>query len=259
MRNIVLWMIIIFTAAAGTGICGDSASQTVPAMGEEQLKEFIKQTIRENPKLIYDVLVEYQKELRAEKEQRELASAFRNRLSDTLDPHTPVKGRPDAPVTIIEYSDFECRYCARAASTMHALMKKYPGKIRVAFKHNPLKFHENAFDAACAALAAGRQGKFWEYHDLLFQHFDSLNEDKMIELAASLKLDMEKFNQDRTSQEISDQVTSDQEDAEALDISSAPSFLFNGVKLSGAKGLGYFSGIIERLLAETKAGTNGSQ
>ncbi len=252
MRKVFICMfLIVYTAAApGVVICEEPAGKRDSTVEEDRLREFIKQTIRENPKLIHDVLVEYQQQLRLEKERRELEAAFRNRVSDTIEPHTPVKGPADAPVTIIEYSDFECRYCARAADTMRILMKKHPGKIRIAFKNNPLPFHENAKDAALAALAASKQGQFWGYHDLLFQNFDSLNEAQFIEFALLLKLDMEKFNRDRRSQEIADQLEADQRQAEMFDINSAPTFLFNGVKLSGAKGFNYFSAIIERLQAE---------
>ena len=102
---------------------------------------------------------------------------------------SPVRGSARAPVTIVVFTDFQCPFCAKAEATMHELSAKYGNKVRIAFKNNPLPFHESARLASRAALAAGEQGKFWEYHDVLFAHQDALGRDALVAYAKEVGLD----------------------------------------------------------------------
>jgi protein-disulfide isomerase len=104
-----------------------------------------------------------------------------------------------ALVTIIEFSDFQCPFCKRVTGTLKQIKETYGNKVRVAFKHNPLPFHKDAPYASQAALAAGKQGKFWEMHDKLFENMKALKPENVAGYAKELGLDMTKFNADVNS------------------------------------------------------------
>jgi len=222
------------------------------ALNEEQIREIVKQVIKENPKLIIDTVNNYIREQQKKKQEQALEASFKNRIKDVISKNNPTKGPEKAPITIIEYTDFQCPYCRRGAETIRRLMETYPNKIRLVFKNNPLKFHPQALPAAKAALAAHKQGKFWEYHDLLFKNSAKLNEEMFLKFARDLGLDMEKFNKDRNSEEIAKQIENDQARAAELKLSGTPTFIINGVVIRGAQPLPYFRMVIERLLSESK-------
>ena len=109
----------------------------------------------------------------------------------------PIKGNPDAPITIVEWSDFQCPFCASAAPLVNDVQEKYgKDRVRVVYKHFPLNFHPAARPAAVASIAAQKQGKFWEMHDVLFKHTRSLSGDKMNDYASEAGLDVEQFKKD---------------------------------------------------------------
>jgi protein-disulfide isomerase len=221
-----------------------------PAPGTQQLEEIVKRVIRENPNLLYDTITQYHRELQVRQRQQQLESSFNNRIADQAAPHNPVKGPQDAAVTIITYTDFECPYCARGAQTAEQLLTLNPDSVRLVFKNLPLNSHENALPAARAALAAHRQGKFWEYHDLLFQNSGRLSDERLVALAEELGLDPARFDRDRHSDEIAAEVEADRQQAAAHNLGSTPTFVINGVVVTGAQPLPEFQKVIDRLLAE---------
>lgn len=191
---------------------------------------------------------------RAQKEQEarqeaELEKQFKNPIKIEIG-DAPTKGPDNAKVTIVEFSDFECPYCSRGASTIEALLKEYPNDVRVAFKNLPLPFHKNAEPAARAALAAGKQGKFWEMHDVLFANQKQLNEALYEAEAKKLGLDMKKFKADYESEELKKQVEGDAAQARKIGISGTPGFSVNGVLVKGAYPVPHFKKIIDRWLAK---------
>ncbi len=110
--------------------------------------------------------------------------------------HSYYQGAKNPILTIVEFSDFECPYCARVSPILDALAKEYPNKIRIVFKHFPLSFHKNAKAGHAAALAAGAQGKFYEYRYKLGQQFKNLNDETFIKVATEIGLDINKFKKD---------------------------------------------------------------
>lgn len=227
-----------------------AAPAAEPAPGTQQVEEIVKRVIRENPQLLYDTITQYHRELQVRQRQQQLESSFNNRISDQAAPHNPVKGPEDAAVTIITYTDFECPYCARGAQTAEQLLALNPDTVRLVFKNLPLNSHENALPAARAALAAHRQGKFWEYHDLLFQNSGRLSDERLVALAEELGLDVARFDRDRHSDEIAAEVEADRQQAAAHNLGSTPTFVINGVVVTGAQPLPEFQKVIDRLLAE---------
>lgn len=249
MSFIVFADVIIF--------CLTGAIAEEPAKGtinQEQIREIVKDVIKENPRLIYETVNNY---VREEQRKKRVEAGFKNRIKDIVSDNSPAKGPKEAPVTIIEYTDFQCPYCRRGAETMHKIMEMYPEKVRLVFKNNPLKFHPQALPAAKAALAANKQGKFWEYHDLLFKNSTRLNKEMYLKLARDLDLDIEKFNKDRNSEEIARQIKDEQAQAARHKLTGTPMFIVNGVVVRGAQPLPYFTMVIDRLLSEVGRGVSG--
>lgn len=161
----------------------------------------------------------------------------------------PSKGPADAPIVLVEYSDFQCPYCKKAQPSMKALEEKYGDKLRVVFMNQPLAMHKMARPAAVAAAAADEQGKFWEYHDALFAS-EGLDEDRLVAIAKELKLDMGRWEKARKSTDVDAAVAADIARAEKWKITSTPTFLVNGYKVKGAQPPEFFERIIEAELAD---------
>lgn len=160
----------------------------------------------------------------------------------------PSKGPADAKIVIVEYADYECPYCVQAGETLNAVMKKYPKDVRVVFKDFPLGFHANAIPAAVGARCAGKQGKFWEMHEALFAHHDSLSKAKINDLAKSLTLDMKAFGTCIADTSHAKAIEAEQAEGGRYGVEGTPAFFVNGIPLSGAQPLESFIPIIEREL-----------
>lgn len=163
----------------------------------------------------------------------------------------PVKGLGGAPVTIIEFSDFECPYCARFfEQTLSQIEEKYikTGKVKLVFRDFPLPFHRNAQKAHQAAECADEQDKFWEYHDLLFENYQSLSEENLKNYAESIGLNMTEFNECLNSEKMLSEVQKDLNDGSQYGVSGTPTFFINGIKLVGAQPYSAFEQIIEQEL-----------
>jgi protein-disulfide isomerase len=169
---------------------------------------------------------------------------------------SPVKGPANAKVTIVEFSDFQCPYCKRGFETMEAVAKAYPKDVKIAFKHFPLPFHKEAEPAARAAWAAQQQGKFWEFHEALFNNQDKLGAEFYIQAATDLKLNVEKFKTDMASEAAAKQVKADTEIGQKNGIQGTPGFFVNGVAVKGAYPVDHFKGIIDRWLKGDVAAKN---
>lgn len=146
----------------------------------------------------------------------------------------PSKGPIDAPVTIVEFSDFQCPFCDRVQPGIAKVREKYGDKVRWVYKNLPLEFHPEAKPAAYAALAAHKQGKFWEYSQILWSKQAALGDKTYVAIAEGLKLDMTKFNADRASEAIKKQVETDIADAQSVGAQGTPHFVINGKGASGA-------------------------
>lgn len=140
----------------------------------------------------------------------------------------PVKGNVDAPIAIVVFDDFQCPYCARLAPVLKQVQANNPQTVKLVFKQFPLNMHQFARPAALAAAAAGKQGKFWEMHDLLFANYNKLSEQEIIGFAGQLGLDLEKFNQDRNGQELQVALQQDLQQGQQLGIRGTPAVFVNG-------------------------------
>ena len=154
-------------------------------------------------------------------------------------------GKEGAPITIVEFSDFECPFCSRANPAVDQVMKEYGDKVRLVFRHFPLEFHKKAPKASEAALCAGDQGKFWEMHDQLFANQQKLDVPDLKAHAASLKLDTAKFDKCLDSGEKASVIQADLADGKKAGVSGTPAFFINGILLSGAQPFEEFKSIID--------------
>jgi protein-disulfide isomerase len=164
----------------------------------------------------------------------------------------PSKGPASAPVTIVEFSDYQCPFCARVEPTIDELMAAYPDKIRVVFRDFPLPNHAQAPKAAEAAHCAGDQGKYWEMHKKLFQNQQALAPDDLKKHAREVGLDGTKFDQCLDSGAKSSLVQKNLEAGSEAGVSGTPAFFINGRLLSGAQPLSAFKQAVDAELAAKK-------
>lgn len=165
--------------------------------------------------------------------------------------NSPVKGPADAPVTLTIFSDFQCPYCSRLVAFIDEVLTKNPGKVRVVFKQFPLRMHNMAQPAALASLAAREQGKFWPMHDLLFANFNQLSEEKIRALAKEAGLDLTRFDKDRNTQKLLDEVQRDLALGQQVGIKGTPAVFLNGKLLREGTPAG-IQALIDREAAHVK-------
>jgi len=164
---------------------------------------------------------------------------------------SPSEGSDDAPVTIVEYSEFQCPFCRRAQATMAQVHETYGDKVRFVFKHYPLAKHKQARPAAIASMAAGRQGLFWEYKAALFERQKDLRTEGVFEeIAGEVGLDIARWKADMEDPAIEAQIKTDVTQAKKVGVTGTPCFFVNGYKLKGAKPFEAFEDVIERELAD---------
>jgi len=158
----------------------------------------------------------------------------------------PVRGPVEAPVTIIEFSDFQCPFCGQFAPTLHEILAKYPKQVRLVYRHLPVtKLHPNAEKAAEAAVCAQDQGKFWEMYDTLFAEQNALGVDALKEKAKRLGLDTAIFDECLDSGKSEQAIQADARAAEALGITGTPASFINGRLVNGTASVDQLSRIID--------------
>jgi protein-disulfide isomerase len=178
------------------------------------------------------------------------------RVQVTFDPKR-VKGNPKARVMIVEFSDFQCPYCGQVEATLKSVLAKHEGTVALAFRDMPnSQIHPFAQGAAEAARCAGEQGKFWEYHDLLFADQGALDRSGLIAKAAKLQLDPQQFETCISSEKYKSQVQQDNQEGMRAGVSGTPGFFINGVFISGAQPEAAFDKIIEEQLALNTSAKN---
>lgn len=173
------------------------------------------------------------------------------RTEVTIADHDPSRGPKDAPITIVEFSEYQCPFCARVTPTLKGLEQKYAGKIRIVYKDFPLQNHAQAPKAAEAAHCAGDQGKYWELHDRLFANQQQLQVPQLKQHAAAVGLDQAKFDQCLDSGKHAAIVQEDLEYGAKMGVGSTPTLYINGRLVSGAQPPAVFEEIIDEELART--------
>lgn len=165
-----------------------------------------------------------------------------------------IQGPADGSITIVEFSDYQCPFCARAEPIIHQALEAYPTQARFVYKQFPLEsIHPNAKGASMAALAAGKQGKFWEMHEKLFANQRALQPEKLDGYAAEIGLNMEQFKSDMSSDEIKKAVNDDMRLARTVGVRGTPTIFVNG-KLLRNRSIEGFKEMIGEILKDNAKG-----
>lgn len=252
-----------WTLVAAVVITGCTGKQQVEKIIEDN-PDIVFNAIKKDPKKFVAVVNEAVKtaqesgrEDEAKEEAARMDTEFKNPKVSVVEEGRVIFGKKDAPITIIEFSDFQCPYCSRGYQTVKEVEKEYGDKVRVVFKHLPLDFHPMAMPAAKYFEAIALQGadKAEKFHDAIFQDQKALNADGEKFLKATAKkvgADLKKVEKDINSEGVQKRIAADMEEAKKFEFSGTPGFLINGVSLRGAYPAPEFKKIIDRHLAAKK-------
>ena len=246
LLTILATLLLVITSCSSLGQSANAQ------LSDAQFEAKVLEIIRKNPQVILDSVQSYQKtQAQQEDDLRDKVLAQVRQEPRLLLRNSPVMGSPSQKIVMAEFSDFECPFCARAHEVVKQFMSKNQNDVTLVYKHFPLtEIHKQAEPAALASWAAMQQGKFWEYHDVLFEQQGRLGEELYLEIANNLKLDIPRFNRDRQSKEAKDTVKKDFELGKSLGVRGTPSFVVNGIFLSGVPN----EKDLEDLVAQIKAG-----
>jgi protein-disulfide isomerase len=188
-----------------------------------------------------------------EEELREKASVTVHleppRITVEVPSSAPTKGPSNAPVTIVEFADYQCPYCHRAQSTMDEIFKEYQGRVRLVHLDYPLPNHGGAIPAARAARCAGEQGRFWDYHHHLMTRGGALDDADLADRAASLRLDRDMFAKCLASDRYTSAIRADVDLGGSIGVTGTPAYFINGRMVSGARPYSAFAEILDAELA----------
>lgn len=238
--------------------CAPSASQLEKVVSENP--EILFNAIKKHPDKFIEVVNTAAREAQVQARKKETDSEskrmedeFSNPKKPEIADHRIIFGKKGAPITIVEYSDFQCPYCSKGYNTVKEVMKEYEGKVQVIYKHLPLDFHPLAMPASKYFEAIGLQSpsKAEKFHDMIFENQKKLNSDKEGFLKASAKkvgANMAKLMKDLDSEIVKKNIESDMAEAKKFGFSGTPGFLVNGVSLKGAYPFPEFKKIIDRHL-----------
>ncbi len=238
--------------------CAPSAKQLKEAI--EKDPSIVFAAIEKDPEQFIEVVNKAAQNAQKKAQEKSMAEETKKRdeefakpLEAVVEEGRVIFGPKDAKVTIIEYSDFECPYCARGHATVDEVRKAYPNDVRVVFKHLPLDFHPLAMPASryFEAIALQDHAKAEKFHDLVFTNQGDLRSKKegaLKEFAKKVGADMKKLEKDLSSEVITKRIEADMEEAKRFNFSGTPGFLINGVSLRGAYPFAEFKQIIDRHL-----------
>ncbi len=238
-------------------------------------KQQVEKIIQDNPEIVFNAIKkdpkkfvavvneavrtaqEAGREDEAKEEAARMDEEFKNPKKAVIEDGRVIFGNKDAPVTIVEFSDFQCPYCSRGYQTVKEVQKEYGDKVRIVFKHLPLDFHPMAMPAAkyFEAIAMQDHKKAEKFHDGIFEDQKALNQDgeKFLKnLAKKVGADLKKVEKDINSEAVQKRIAADMEEAKKFEFSGTPGFLINGVSLRGAYPAPEFKKIIDRHLASAK-------
>lgn len=242
--------------------CAPSAKQLKEAVEKDPSIVFV--AIEKDPAKFIEIVnkaAQDAQKVGAEKAQEDEKKArdteFANPLKPVIEEGRVVFGNKDAPITIVEYSDFQCPYCSRGFQTVQQVRKEYGDKVRVIFKHLPLDFHPLAMPAAKYYEAIAKQDpkKAEKFHDTVFENQGQLKdkgEGYFKEAAKKMGVDMKKLETDLKDENIAKIISKDMEEAKKFNMSGTPGFIINGVSLRGAYPFPSFKEIIDRQLSTKK-------
>lgn len=242
--------------------CAPSASQLKQAIEKDPSIVFV--AIEKDPEKFFEVANKAAQDAQrraqgkqAEDETKKRDEEFANPIKPEIEESRVVFGSKSAPITIVEYSDFECPYCSRGFKTVKEVMGEYKDKVRVIFKHLPLDFHPHAMPAAKYFEAVARQdhGKAAKFHDVVFENqkeFVAKGEAFLKDTVKKVGADLKKVEKDLKDETLMKRINDDMAEAQKFGFSGTPGFVINGVSLRGAYPATEFKKIIDRHLSTMK-------
>ncbi len=236
MRKLAIFLLTLSTAFIFAGCSDKEALKDIQASQQEILEtekeiQTTQHEILESHKKIIAKIEAVEKKVQSVKAAPTRPKIDYNKVHNLPVGKSVVKGNPAAPVTIVEFSDFQCPYCSRLQPTLKDVLKAYPNDVKLVYKHYPLSFHKQAKNAAKAAEAAREQGKFWEMHDIIYENFNKLSENSFTEFAQKFGLDMEKFKADYASSKYDLLIQADMNLARKVGVTGTPSLFMNGKRM----------------------------
>lgn len=213
---------------------------------ENITKQKISETIKENPEIVVESLNLYEKQ-QQELQEKTGYDTFQKLRSTIIENDTPWKGSEEKKLLLVEFSDFQCPFCAELHPTLKQFMNKHGDEVTLVYKHFPLnQIHPEAMPAAKAAWAAKQQNKFWEYHNALFENQDNLGEELYLEIASQLGLELEQFNRDRRSNAAKNAIEKDLILGEKMQVTGTPFLIFEGKIIQETPSLEQLENILEK-------------
>jgi len=244
MRAILIPIICLLLGLAGGYMVTSATTDTrvTPAMIEEGLREnprLVLDLLQQYPVEVFDVVVKGQELKRKEARDEQIMAQLLDPAEVAYSEDRIVRGNKNAPITIVEFSDFQCPHCSKASEVVTQIIEENPDKVNQVFLHMPLGSHQMAPLAAAYFEAAAMQDpdKAWEFHDLLFANQAKIKEqgaEFLREAAEKAGLDLEQIDEALKSTEIRDRLQADAEAAKKLGLRGTPSYVIGGVVVSGA-------------------------
>ena len=238
-------------------------------MSDSQLKDKVTKVLKENPQIVIDSIKENpadyimaiqdaaknaQGELakkREQEEQKKLEATYDKPLTPEIRSDESFRGPKDAPLTLVEYSDFECPFCARGFNTVMELIKKYGDNIRFVYKHLPLSFHKQAMASSqyYEALRLQNPEFAFQFHDELYKNQSKIKSGEKFfqSVAKKIGANMAKLQEDVKSKAVQERIDADLKEAAKFGMQGTPGFILNGVPVKGAYPTSHFVGIVEEL------------
>jgi len=226
------------------------AAPIAAAMDKKEVEAIIRDWVKAHPQELTSSVKQFEAQQKVAAQEAAVKQALANRFTVPSD-GSPSTGPANAPITLVEFTDFQCPYCARSVATISQVLRNHDGQIRMVSMQAPLPFHAKAPDAAKAAMAAEAQGKYWEYRETLMAKQNEWSQaadskPNFIAYAKELGLDLKRFEKDLDNPGYAKRLASDRAVASALGVQGTPTFFINGAKIVGAQELGQF----ERVVAE---------
>ncbi len=246
----------------------------VSCTSNEKMKSQITQILKDDPTVLTQAIEKHPAEFiealqkaaknaqeemgkkREEEEKVKLAESFDKPLMAEIRKDESIRGPKDAPITLVEYSDFECPFCSRGYETVQGLLKKYEGKIRFVYKHLPLSFHEQAMISAkyYEAIRLQDEKKAFAFHDAIFKNQSKLKNGVAFldATAKQVGADMGKLKKDLNSSAVTSRIEEDVKEAGTFGMQGTPGFLINGIPVRGAYPVEYFVNLVDELQKKGK-------
>jgi protein-disulfide isomerase len=262
LKHLILSTTTIVTLATGLLSCAPNAKQLKEAIEKDPTIVFV--AIEKAPEQFIEVVNKAAREAQQKgsenaqkEEQKARDEEFKNPLKPQIQEGRAIKGPKNAPITVIEYSSFECPYCARGNLTINEVLNSYPTQVRLIYKHLPLEFQPKSLPAAkyFEAIALQNEEAAYKFKNLVFENqaeLRSRGETFLNEVAKKVGANLGKLKKDLENPKVMERINADIAEAHSFGITGTPGFIINGVSLKGAYPFSEFKAVIDRHLESTK-------